>query len=269
MISELMDTAHRVLSVAIMPIFVLLAFCVLMLSLYDRYKLFKGSFRDEVRALVPGTLILLALLAFGYSEHPWVTTRLELRHTREITSTEGDFSMRIPRNWTFAEGKSLMIMPRSQTFREIPITLSPLKSLIMRPDEGWGTYISAARYFFLSPRRGDEGIRAQLMFIEMSVSRVMLPVGNNLSAQELNDNLMVALRGMADVSQIRQEARMLNGHYWAITTLDFDNTTYVFWQFVDSGRNHYIIEFQTDRLSIARRTFEYIMRSFSSSGTVI
>ena len=39
MISELMDTALRVLSVAIMPIFVLLAFCVLMLSLYDRYKL--------------------------------------------------------------------------------------------------------------------------------------------------------------------------------------------------------------------------------------
>jgi len=262
-----MDTAHRVLSVAIMPILVLLFFGLAVFTLYHDYRRSQRNLRDKVGALAA----VLAVLIFMLYDHPRVTILFDLR-TRAITSSEGGFSMRIPRNWTFAEGRSLMIMPRSQTFREIPITLSQLKSLIMRPDEGWETYISAARYFFLRPTRTgniiEDGIRTQSLFMEMSVSRAMLPVGNP-SAQELNDDLMVALRGMADVSQIRQEVRMLNGHHWAITTLDFDNTTYVFWQFVDSGRNHYIIEFQTDRLSIARRTFEYIMRSFSSSGTVI
>jgi len=180
--------------------------------------------------------------------------------------------MRIPENWTFAEGRSLMIIPNTEVFREIPITLSPLKNIIMRSNEGGKTYISAARYFLrrhvgfrtFSPQSRDS-THFRAMFIRMSVSRVTLSIGVNPSAQELNDTLLAVLQPAANVCQIRQEVRMLNGYSWAITTLNCQNNiTYALWQFVDNEYNHYIIEFQTDNLSTARRTIEYIMQSFSS-----
>ena len=220
------------------------------------------TFHEKIGPIVFVFLSML-ILAFIYHRHPWVVNRLELRHTRVITSADGNFSISIPESWTFAEGMSLAIAPGSRIFVAVSTTLSPLKEVIMQPDERENIYVSAARNLAVR-RSGDGHVHT---YMRMSVSRTRLPIGVNLSPQALNGILLAALQRTAGVSRIRQETRILNGRHWAITTLDFQGTPYVLWQYIDR-HNHYIVEFRTERLPLifVRRTFEYIMSSFSLNG---
>ena len=235
---------------------VLFLICVVVICIFiSEISSFYGK-TIYITAWIIGYLFIMALVIH---DHPWVMTRFDLMRTRGLTSAEGGFLVRIPRSWTFSEGKFLAKIPRTQIFREVPDNLSLLKRVLIRAAGDGETYINAARLF-------SRGRGRVVMFTEMSVSRVMNSASANLSAQELNDALFATLMRKADlyryISVIQSEVKMLNGYSWAKIALDYHDTTYVFWQTI-VGDKHYIIEFQTDNLSIAERTFEYIMESFS------
>jgi len=207
-----------------------------------------------------GAFILL-FVAFLFHDHPWVITRFDLIRTRPITFAS--FSIRIPRGWNFVERGRLLILSRSSAFRrEDSTTPSMLERIVMRPNGEVRTYISAGRVFI----RGGRFARG-VMFTEISIFGAILPGGANPSAQELNDILLAKIRermpNYQHIRVIRSDVKMLHGYAWAKTTLTHQRTTYIFWQTVANGHNHYMIVFQTDNLPLAEPVFENIMESFS------
>ena len=214
-----------------------------------------------LRKYLAGGVALGLLILFEIIMNPpsWLLARYDLMFVKKFSSSEGKFSMEIPKSW------------RQDGTAKI------------RLGGGDNTYLSV---------RGEvtrRSRRRRLMYADMTVAMTTLPPDRSIpSAAELGEELNADLAARREVrgqfeerlgdilpegipgatitgtpSNTRFEVERIKGYQWAKTTLTIGRETFIFCQAVDGRSNHYTVTFATDNISHYGPIFENMMKSFT------
>ena len=212
-------------------------------------------------------LAIAALFAFMVFAGPNIVNKVgtwnDLRSMEKFTSTEGMFSMEIPKRWMDI---SIDRMPYTLTRGMHSHVLSRRLDDLIRLDDRGVTYLKL-RHALLAGG-GNYSPATLVRFANMNVNMATLPSDHPIPsvqelAAELNANLTARQNINLTPTNTRFEIKRMKGFSWAKTTLTVDDVTFFIWQVVDDMRHQYAVGFATDNTSRYEPVFDIMINSFS------
>lgn len=206
---------------------------------------------------------------FIFNPPIWLQARRDLTNTQKFSSTEGKFSVEIPKSWELNKTPSWRVPNNTHdiSFGNGEIYLRALGEI----------YVSTG-----GRRQHPMSRRDRYAYMSVAVTTTSQATG----AKELSDALVTALREERTrletqntsipvwqlrgpninnpSTRVRFEVRKLKAYSWAKTTVTdlSKERTYEYWQTVNSMSNQHTITFETDNISHYEPIFENIMKSF-------